>query len=160
MNATTQSPDRNDIRGTIGALVFIVVGAIAWWSTLGIESAAAVIFPHVAILIMTGFSALLIVRNLLGHAMSEARPPSGSWPRRLGLLASMLAGTLAMPYIGFVLSGIAAYFAIMAVAMYERWTPLRLVVYPLSGVGVVLFFYYLFDIVFQVPLPTGSVFGG
>ena len=160
MTATTQSSDRNDIRGTLGALAFIVVGAIAWWSTLGIDSASAVIFPHVVILLMTGFSALLIVRNLLGHAMTEARAPGGSVPRRLGLLAAMLAAALAMPYIGFVLSGIGSYLIIMAVAMYERWTPLRLALYPLSGVAVVLLFYYLFDIVFQVPLPVGMLFGG
>jgi putative tricarboxylic transport membrane protein len=102
---------------------------------------------------------LLVVRNLLGHAASEARAPRGSVPRRLGLLAGMFVAALAMPYIGFVTSALGAYLIIMAVAMYERWTPLRLAVYPLSGLAVVLLFYYLFDIVFKVPLPAGSLFG-
>ncbi|MEJ2630701.1 MAG: tripartite tricarboxylate transporter TctB family protein [Acidihalobacter sp.] len=159
MKANHPTSDRNDIRGTLGALMFIGVGAIAWWSMLGVGSASAVIFPHVVILLMTGFSALLVVRNLLGHAASEARAPRGSVPRRLGLLAGMFVAALAMPHIGFVTSALGAYLIIMAVAMYERWTPLRLAVYPLSGLAVVLLFYYLFDIVFKVPLPAGSLFG-
>jgi hypothetical protein len=146
--------DSRDIRGTLGALGFIVIGAICWWDIAGTASPQAVIFPHVIIGLMVAFSALLIVRNLLGYAAAEARPPAGSTPRRLGLLVAMIFATLAMPYIGFVIAGLISYLAIMAVAMYERWSRARRLLYPLSGVVVVFGFYFIFQNVFQVPLPA------
>jgi putative tricarboxylic transport membrane protein len=150
--------DTRDVRGTIGALIFIVIGAIGWWQIRNAPSPQAVMFPRTVIGLMVLFCLLVIVRNLLGRATPEARQPIGSIARQIGLLAAMVLATLAMPYIGFVIAALAAYIAIMAVAMYERWTPARRLLYPLSGVVVVLGFYYIFLHMFQVPLPEPAWF--
>jgi hypothetical protein len=44
--------------------------------------------------------------------------------------------------------------------MYEPWTRLRVIVYPLVGIAVVLGFYLLFGEILRVPLPVGSLFEG
>ena len=63
-----------------------------------------------------------------------------------------------MPYVGFAVSGLVAFVAIMWFAMYDRWTRFRLIVYPLVGVGIVIGFYTIFAKVLLVPLPTGTLF--
>lgn len=147
-----------DLRGTIGALIFIAIGVVAWWDTMDILSAQAYVFPRTIIALMVLFSVLLILRNLLGRGTSEEKPLPGSTPRRLGLLAAMLLAAFLMPYIGFIVAGVLAYMAIMAVAMYERWTALRKVLYPVVGVAIVYGFYFLFDTLFNVPLPDARWF--
>lgn len=145
--------DRNDIRGTFGAILFIGIGLVCWWDISGISNPQAVVFPRTVIALMVAFSVVVIVRNLLGYAVPEARQPPGSVARRLGLLLAMVLGTLAMPWLGFVIAGLISYMAIMAVAMYERWNWSRRLIYPASGVAVVLGFYFIFQGLFQVPLP-------
>lgn len=147
-----------DLRGTVGALIFIAIGIIGWWDTTDILSAQAYVFPRTIIALMILFSVLLIVRNLVGRGTSEEKPLPGSTPRRLGLLIAMLLAAFLMPYIGFMVAGILAYMAIMAVAMYERWTALRKVLYPVVGVAIVYGFYFLFDTLFKVPLPDARWF--
>jgi putative tricarboxylic transport membrane protein len=145
--------ERNDLAGTLGAVLFIVVGGVCWWNIHDINNFDAVIFPKTVIALMVALSALLIVRNMLGFAIAEAAAPPGSVLRRLGLLVAMIIGTLAMPFVGFLIAGLASYLAIMAVAMYERWSLPRRLLYPASGLLVVFAFYFVFKGLFLVPLP-------
>ena len=147
-----------DIRGTLGAIVFIIVGVVAWWQIHDAPSDQAAVFPLTVISLMVVFSVLLILRNLLGYGAPEGAAASGSVWRRVALVVAMILATVVMPYIGFVISALAAYIAIMAIAMYERWTGPRLLLYPAAGVVVVLGFYFIFQTVFQVPLPEPSLF--
>lgn len=147
------SKNSRDIRGTFGAILFIGIGLLGWWDISGTSNPQAVVFPHTVIALMIAFSVFVIVRNLLGYAVSEVRQPPGSAARRLGLLLAMVLGTLAMPWLGFVIAGLISYMAIMAVAMYERWSWSRRLIYPASGIAVVLGFYFIFQGFFQVPLP-------
>lgn len=151
--------DTRDLRGTIGALIFIAVGGVCWWDIREMPSPQAAVFPQTVTGLMVAFSALLILRNLLGYASPEPIGSAGSVIRRVALIVVMIVATLAMPYLGFPIAALAAYVAIMAIAMYERWTPARLCLYPASGVVVVLGFYSIFKYLFQVPLPEPSLFG-
>ncbi len=153
--APAPAPRSNDVRGTIGALIFIAIGIAAWVDSTHIVAAEAYVFPRTIIVLMVVFSALLILRNTLGRGVVEERPLPGSTPRRTGLVIAMLLAAALMPYLGFIVAGIFAYMAIMAVAMYERWTNLRKVLYPIIGVAIVYGFYFLFDVLFKVPLPSG-----
>src|SRR3546814_2979766 len=103
------------------------------------------VFPRSIIVLMIAFSLLLILRNL---AFGGGRPRSadeGSWPRRIGLVAVMLLGALAMPLVGFLPAGVAVFLAILALAQYDPWTTHRRIVFPLVGVAIVVGFYVLFS---------------
>jgi putative tricarboxylic transport membrane protein len=157
-SATAPRPRSSDVRGTIGALVFIAIGIAAWVDTTHILSAEAYVFPRTIITLMALFSVLLILRNVLGRGAVEERPLPGSTLRRAGFVIVMLLAAFLMPYLGFIASGILAYMAIMMVAMYERWTTARKLLYPVVGVAVVYGFYFLFGTLFKVPLPVARWF--
>ena len=148
-----------DIPGIILAVIFIGLACLALWDTTNMADSDSYVFPRAVATAMIVFSILLIVYNLL-RPMPGAPGPGGrgSTPRRVALVAAMLISTGLMPFVGFVVSGLAAFVAITLAAMYDPWTRFRLVVYPLVGVGVVVGFYTLFARVLQVPLPAGSWF--
>lgn len=142
-----------DVLGTIGALVLVGVGTAAWWSTTYIPRVDAYVFPRAVIIIMVSLSVCLIVWNLLGFGSGGEKPLPGSAFRRVGLVAVMLLASYFMQYLGFVVTTLIAYIIIMLLAMYERWTLFRKIVYPLAGIVVVYAFYYLFAVLFNIPLP-------
>ncbi|MGF1594035.1 MAG: tripartite tricarboxylate transporter TctB family protein [Kiloniellaceae bacterium] len=155
---TSKAPPSRDLPGSVIAAAFICLGAVGWWDTLRMVDADSFVFPRTVIVLMIAFSLLLILRNLLRGGGRHHLPTEGSWPRRLGLVAVLLAGALAMPLVGFLPSGIVVFLAIMALAMYDPWTGIRRLVFPLVGIAIVVGFYVLFSEVLRVPLPVGSLF--
>jgi hypothetical protein len=82
----------------------------------------------------------------------------GSTTRRVLLVATMLLSCFAMPWLGFLVSGIITFGLLMLVAMYDQWSPQKRIIYPVVAVAIVLGFYTLFSKFLQVPLPTGVLF--
>jgi len=157
---SSRQPPRRDVGGMVTAAVFILIAVIALWDTTNMVDADSYVFPRAIAISMIVFSLLLIVWNLVrpSGADGEAGPPGASTPRRLALVAAMLLSAFLMPVVGFLVSGLFAFLAIMLTAMFDPWTRFRLVVYPLVAVAVVLGFYFLFGELLLVPLPVGSVF--
>jgi putative tricarboxylic transport membrane protein len=155
--APQRAPGR-DLPGTLIAVGFVLLGALAWWDTTDMADPDSYVFPRTVILLMMGFSLLLILRNLLRGGGQHHLSTEGSWPRRLGLVAVMLAGALSMPLIGFLPAGLVVFLAIMLLAMYDPWQGARRFVFPLVGVAIVVAFFVLFAEVLRVPLPVGSLF--
>lgn len=152
-----QTPGR-DIGGTIIAALFVLLGALCWWDTTDMSDPDSYVFPRSIIVLMIAFSLLLILRNLTRGGGQHHRSTEGSWPRRIGLVGVMLLGVLTMPLVGFLPAGAAVFLALLGLAMYDRWTPYRAIVFPLVGLAIVAGFYVLFSEVLLVPLPTGSLF--
>lgn len=147
-----------DVGGTLVAAALVLLGALCWWDTTGMSDPDSYVFPRTVIVLMVAFALLLILRNLLRGGREDRRPTEGSWPRRIGLVAVMLTGVLAMPFVGFLPAGVAVFLALLAIAMFDSWTRYRLIVFPLVGLAIVAGFYVLFSEALLVPLPTGSLF--
>jgi predicted outer membrane lipoprotein len=155
--STEPAPGR-DLPGTLIAVAFVIIGALAWWDTTDMADPDSYVFPRTVVVLMIGFSLLLILRNLVYGGGRHHRSTAGSWPRRVGLVAVLVAGALAMPLVGFLPAGAAVFLALLALAMYDPWTPYRRIVFPLVGLAIVVGFYVLFSEVLRVPLPVGSFF--
>jgi hypothetical protein len=148
-----------DVPGMLMAVVFIFVAAFALWDTTNMADSDSYVFPSAVAIAMIVFSIALIVWNLIYPSGSNGETmPGASTPRRVALVAAMLISTALMPYLGFLISGVAAFEAIMLIAMYDPWTRYRKIVYPLVCVGVVVGFYTMFAKVLLVPLPAGLLF--
>ena len=144
----------------VTAAVFILIAAIALQDTTTMVDADSYVFPRAVAIAMIVFCLLLIAWGLIRPASGngDAAAPGASTARRAGLVAAMLASTALMPWLGFLLSGLAAFISIMFIAMYDPWTRFRMVVYPLVCAAVVVGFYFLFARLLLVPLPIGTLF--
>ena len=142
------------------AALFIAIAAITLWDTTSYTDADSYVFPRTVAAALIAFSLVLILQWLLGRQSPSEPQAAGSTPRRITLVVAMLAATLAMPWIGFLVSGVLAFAAILLIAMYDPWTRFRTIIYPIAGLTIVVGFYLLFKEVLQVPLPVGSLLDG
>ena len=153
---------RTDQPRSIGSVVIaallLICGAVVLWETTTYFDFDSAIFPRTVASLLVALCLIYIVLWLMGltRALDPAEP--GSWPRRIGLVLLMLAGAFAMPWAGFILSSLVTFGCLTLLAMYEPWTRLRIIVYPLIGIAIVFGFYLLFGEILRVPLPVGSLF--
>ena len=150
----------SDTGGAVVSAVLIAVACLVIWDTLSYSDPDSAVFPRTFAGVMIAASAAYIVAWLLGRTKAGQAPETGSTPRRVLLVAVMLAGTLAMPWIGFIAASLPVFGALTLIAMYDPWTRFRVLVYPLIGIAVVMGFYILFQHVLQVPLPVGRLIDG
>ena len=151
---------QRDVGGMVTAAVFILIAVVALWDTTNMVDADSYVFPRTVAIAMIVFSILLIIWNLLRPAAGngEAAVAGASTIRRVSLVVAMFLSTALMPWLGFLLSGFAAFLSIMFIAMYDPWTRFRALVYPLVCLAFVVGFYFLFAKLLLVPLPVGSLF--
>jgi len=159
----TDTPEevvRRDVGGMVTAAVFILIAVIALWDTTTMVDSDSYVFPRAVAIAMIIFCLLLIAWDLIRPAPGngEASAPGASTVRRVSLVLAMLVSTALMPWLGFLVSGFAAFVSIMLIAMYDRWTRFRRLVYPLVCAAFVVGFYFLFAELLLVPLPVGSLF--
>ena len=155
-----ESVARRDLGGMVAAAVFILVAVIALWDTTSMVDADSYVFPRAVAIAMIVFCLLLITWTLIRPASGngDVPAPGASTARRVSLVSAMLVSTALMPWLGFLVSGFAAFISIMIIAMYEPWTRFRILVYPLVCAAFVVGFYFLFARLLLVPLPVGSLF--
>ena len=152
---------KSDVGGVLIAVVLMLVAIIAIWDTTDMTDADSFIFPRAVALAMIGFCMLFIVLQILAPSIREndgASAHDGSTPRRIGLVSAMIGSSLLMPWLGFLVSGALAFGSIMMLAMYDKWTLSRRLIYSLSGMLIVLGFYFMFAKLLLVPLPVGTFF--
>lgn len=80
----------------------------------------------------------------------------GSTPRRVMLVLAMAVWALIMPWVGFLLAGLASFVTLMLIAQHESWSARRLMGHLATGVVLVGCFYGLFALLLNVPLPAGK----
>lgn len=156
----TENVVERDVGGMVTAAVFILVAVVALWDTTNMVDADSFVFPRAVAIAMIIFCMLLIAWGLIRPIPGdgEASAPGASTTRRVSLVAAMLGSTALMPWLGFLISGFAAFVSIMLIAMYDEWSPFRKLVYPLVCAAFVVGFYFLFAELLLVPLPVGSLF--
>ena len=157
-DALPKATERPNAGGVVVAALLIVFACFVLWDTLGYVDSDSSVFPRTVAAVLILASLAYIVTWLLGRAEPEGPTAPGSWPRRILLVAVMLMGALAMPLVGFIPAALPIFGALLLGAMYDRWTPFRIVVYPLIGVAIVLGFYYVFHELLLVPLPATTLF--
>ncbi len=152
---------KRDTAGMVVCSLFILLGGAALWDTTRMLDRDSYVYPRAVAVLMIVFCLMYIGRQLLlppkeltESLEAQTAQRGGSTPRRVGLVVTLFACALAMPYVGFLIAGSAAFAVMLLIAMYDPWTRFRIVVYPLVSAALVLGFYFLFKSAFLVPLPT------
>jgi len=148
------------------AALMVIFGTFAIEDTYGYADFDSAVFPRAVAIVLILLALAILLRwvaqrtGILAGSDTGSEPAEsgGSWPRRIALVAVMLAAALIMPWIGFLTAGLVTFAALLVIAMHDPWTPARIVVYPLVGLGIVMGFYSLFAKLLMVPLPVGRWF--
>ncbi|MDQ0313647.1 tripartite tricarboxylate transporter TctB family protein [Amorphus orientalis] len=157
MQSDAPTTEGRDVGGLVAAIVLVLIGAIALYDTTGYADMDSVVFPRTVAIALILSSLGYIVYAILRRPPAEAHN-TGSTLRRVSLVAVMLVSVAAMPWIGFVASGIVAFLCLILVAMHDPWTWQKAIVYPLVGIAIVVGFFALFRYGLLVPLPKGRLF--
>jgi len=146
----------NDLGGVVFAPAFVLLGVWVWMQTEAMTALGAV-FPRAISTAMMVLSVILIVRA----AVAWRRPPSSrvlppvNPPRQIGLVVAMGAWAVLMQPLGFLLSSLLGFVAIMFAAQYEEWTARKALIYAAVTLAIVVGFQILFVHGLLVPLPKG-----
>jgi hypothetical protein len=154
----TETAHRKNIGEVVVSVLLIGAGCLVLWDTTTYADPDSAVFPRTFAIVMIGACIAYIGLWLLGRGENRPEPEAGSMIRRVLLVAVMLAGAVAMPWIGFLAAAIPVFAGLLLVAMYDPWTPYRAIVYPLIGLALVFGFYFVFQELLLVPLPTGKLF--
>lgn len=152
---------KRDVGGMVCAALFILVGVACLYETTQMTDPDSYVFPRMVIAGLMGLSLVLLVTSLLKpppqvieEAESGLRPSNA---RRILLVASMMGAALLMPFVGFLLSGLGAFIALMLLAQYDPWTKAKLLLYSVVSLAIVCGFFGVFSYLLNVPLPEGSL---
>lgn len=113
----------------------------------------SIVFPATVSIALVVFSAVVLVRSLMGFGGHEAEEDGGSLPRRTVLVAAMFACSLLLESLGFIVASVALFIVLIIVGMHERWTGRAAVIYAVAGLVIIFGFTWLFRSVLGVPLP-------
>ena len=159
MSNNLQGSLQRDTSTIFMACLFILVAVVFLWDTTHMLDSDSYVFPRAVAIAMIILSLTLIVWNLVKPRLAKGESlVEASTARRVALVAAMLVGCLAMPWLGFLIPGILTFFLLMFIAMYDQWTKKRKLLYPVIAGAIVLGFYTLFGNILQVPLPVGTLF--
>ncbi|MEQ3624747.1 MAG: tripartite tricarboxylate transporter permease [Celeribacter sp.] len=153
------TPKTRDLPGMAIAAGFILLGVIVYVGALSLSPLGAV-FPKTIAAALIGFSVLLIVMNLRrpsGGPLAGIEFAEGSG-RRLALAVVMLAWVMLMPVIGFLVTSLVAFMAIMVIADYDRPPPRIWAIWIVSGALICIGFWWLMANVLLLRMPMGVLF--
>lgn len=146
--------------GIVLAVGFIALGAWVILET-GNLSPLGSVFPRTIGIALILFSLVSLVASLrsvpAGDEQAERKAPE-STPRRLGLVAVMGAWGLLIPVVGFFVTSLLAFGALLVISEYEHWTARRAALYAVTMVVIVAAFYYLMQEILLIPVPKGLLF--
>ncbi len=145
--------------GMVICAIFVGVGVLILLGARSLSPLGAV-FPATIGVILIVLSLAFIALGLLGRtpAPVPAAGSGGGPVRRIGLAAIMLAYVVLLPVIGFFVTSLAAFFATMVVADYDRPGVRTWLIWAATGVAIVAGFWWLMANVLLLRMPAGILF--
>ena len=120
MSINYQGELQRDTATIIMACLFIIVAGISLWDTTHMLDADSYVFPRAIAIAMIIFSLMLIVWHLVQPRMERKEETTeASTLRRVSLVVVMLGACFLMPWLGFLIPGIATFVLLMWIAMYD-----------------------------------------
>lgn len=147
-----------DTAGMLYTVILMITAAIFYYDTTTMVDSDSFVFPRAIIM---GILLLGTVRLCIDAVAKEAekRPSlNANYLRSVLLIVTMAIGISLIPSLGFLPAIILTYITTMYLAMYEQWTALRRWSYPLISIIVVTILFFLFERVFIVQFPEGTLF--
>ena len=149
---------RRDPASLILALVLVLIGGYVLFATASMSAMGAV-FPRTIAIVMIVTSVLLAAVKLYRPSVrDEAGEESGSPVRRMALIGVVLAWAVLFPYVGFVVTGLVAFFLVCLIAEHDPLTVPRLLLFAAVDLVLVVGAWLLLASALNVPFPRGVLF--
>lgn len=132
--------------------LLLVLGGALLVSTKAMSPLGAV-FPTWVSVAMMAMSALLLMKAIRSRVQEPGLPMPSL--RQVLIVAILTLWTVAMSWIGFLVSSMLAFIAIMQVARFEPAQPVRHVSHVAISASLVLMFYCVMKYVLLLRLPEG-----
>ncbi|WP_280570686.1 tripartite tricarboxylate transporter TctB family protein [Chromohalobacter sp. 296-RDG] len=150
-NETPTLDARSSDRILALVIIVIAIGALVFSRDMSIMAS---VFPRTIATLLLIFSIALLIRAFVSCPQIP-KPQPGSLRRRLGLVGVLLLWSFTLKWLGFLIASILSATALASLAHYHGWTFKRALAYGLVLAGIIAFFYTLFAILLNVPLPVG-----
>ena len=152
---------RRDMPGVIICACFAALGVLILLGARSLSPLGAV-FPSTIGLALIVLSLVFIGLNLAGPTTSAVPRTVGDGGgggfRRIALGAIMAVWVLLLPVIGFFVTSLAAFFAIMFVADYDRPGVRTWLIWMVAGTAITAGFWWLMANVLLLRMPAGVLF--
>ncbi|NQZ32176.1 MAG: tripartite tricarboxylate transporter TctB family protein [Oceanospirillaceae bacterium] len=147
-----------DTAGILCTLSLLIIACIFYYDTTTMVDSDSYVFPRAIIM---GILLVGVVRLGIDFSSKQTEKRakiSANYLRSIMLIVTMAIGISLIPSLGFLPAIMITYITTMYLAMYEKWTNLRRWSYPLISVVVVTIIFLLFERVFIVQFPDGTLF--
>lgn len=156
MNIHTDAPLTGSSRVSVAlGLATIIIAAGALWFSRDMSMLAAV-FPRTIGILLLIFGSCLAIQAMRGRERVQSQA-KGHWRRQLTLVVIVLAWSLTLKWLGFLISSVLASVLLMGIAHFHAWSLRRVVVYLVTLLVIIAAFYGLFAGLLNVPLPRGRL---
>lgn len=157
-------PIRQD---TIVAILLMVFTGVMWNATYDIQvmpfsSLPSNVWPRVILIVLGGFSALLLLQSLVGTGGRRTEPTSGDgrsllsrYRNALIVYGLFLGFLLTLPYLGMLIGSIA--FVFLALTLLGRPDRRMVPIHLAISVGSVGVMWAIFTFALRVILPQGEL---
>lgn len=130
---------------------FILLGLFVIYQSYSFTMLGAV-FPRYVAYVMVACSALyILISFVFGNEIKEKLPKIGS--RRVAIYLVILFWAISIKYFGFLLPSLFFYFLAIFISNHEVLSNNRKSAYLSIGAAFVLFMYFIFTKILNVPLP-------
>ncbi|MAN56778.1 MAG: tripartite tricarboxylate transporter permease [Paracoccus sp. (in: a-proteobacteria)] len=156
--APQDGPRTTDRGALIAGAAFVALGAVALANTTGLSPMGSV-FPRAISILLILLSAGLMVLSVTGRGVRASPPEAAETSRRRLLLGAVFGlWVFVMPYLGFAVTGLAAFLGMMVIAEHDSTSRLVWLRRVLIALGVVGLFWLLMARVLLLRMPAGLYF--
>ncbi len=143
---------------TLSGLMVLTTAAFAWFYSRSFTYYGGV-FVSWVVLILFGLGIALTAKGIFAAKPMRVRDGKFEHWNVVGIVGSLTLSILAMPWVGFMVTSIAAYTCIsLLITPRSARTPRSWLESLGVGTVAVLLFYGVFRYVLLVPLPLGALF--
>ena len=154
-----QKSTKLDFHSMFYATGFLILGIFMILGTKELSPLGAV-FPTTIAIIMMVLSALLIglIVTRKSSQAKQATEDKSANLHRLGVTLVMIAWVILLPILGFFVSSLSAFFAIMYIADYDRPSAKTWVIWGMIGISIVGLLWWSMAHLLMLRMPQGMFF--
>lgn len=140
----------------LASLSFTILGIFIIYEVRSFTLLGAVFPKYVSYIMIISSLSYILISIFIGSGKKIVL--KGNNRKRILIFLIMLGWAFSINYIGFLLSSLIFYSLSILVSNHERFDIKKTLINILIGIALVIFIYFIFNNILNVPLPTAKIF--